>query len=205
MKHVAILAGGRARRLGGCDKGAVRLHSEGSENAQERLIDTVMTSVKTQQHVLAGGQIVIAGKHDYGLGLKVIFDGPVSKFAGPVAGIYAVYHWCVQQKNCVGFFSVPCDTPSLPLDLLACLSAPCVGAVAATPAHTHYTCAYWRLQDLRMAWAELSFAQSSCVQNPKTSPSLRALAQYCRLQKVYWQEESLFSNINTPEDIKAWR
>ncbi len=105
-----ILAGGRATRMGGVDKGLQLLHGE-------PLVAHVLRRLQPQ----VSSVLINANRHPdvYAqLGMPVIPDD-VAGFAGPLAGVQAGLSRC-QTPYLV---TAPCDSPLLPSDLVARLSA----------------------------------------------------------------------------------
>ncbi len=100
-----ILAGGKARRLGGNDKGLVTL---AGKPMIEYVIDAVLPQV---------GEIVINANRSIeiynGYGLRVIQD--TLDYAGPLAGMAAG----IEAATTELVLTVPCDGPWLPEDLVS--------------------------------------------------------------------------------------
>ncbi|WCG83093.1 molybdenum cofactor guanylyltransferase MobA [Pectobacterium sp. A5351] len=100
-----ILAGGRATRMGGHDKGLVALNGEPLYlHVLSRLkaqVDEVIISANRNQAVYAQS------------GCRIISDTDTS-FLGPLAGILSGLHAATSEW--VVF--VPCDVPAFPLDLV---------------------------------------------------------------------------------------
>jgi molybdopterin-guanine dinucleotide biosynthesis protein A len=101
-----ILAGGRATRMGGVNKGLVRL-------GDIPMISHVIERLRPQV-----GQLLISANHDLEnylvFGFEVITD-VLTDFPGPLAGIYSAMT-CMRTDWLV---CVPCDTPRLPADLVS--------------------------------------------------------------------------------------
>ncbi|GKW33247.1 molybdenum cofactor guanylyltransferase [Pectobacterium carotovorum subsp. carotovorum] len=100
-----ILAGGRATRMGGHDKGLIALNGVPLyQHVLSRLkaqVDEVMISANRNQAVYAQSGCRIIGDFD------ASFPGPL---AGILSGLYAsTSEWVV---------FVPCDVPALPCDLV---------------------------------------------------------------------------------------
>ncbi|MES2181473.1 MAG: molybdenum cofactor guanylyltransferase MobA [Pseudomonadota bacterium] len=99
-----ILAGGRATRMNGVDKGLVQLQ-------QKPLIQYVIERLATQVH-----EIIINANREImqyqALGYPVLMD-ETADFIGPLAGISLG----LKQAKYDYLLSVPCDSPLLPLDL----------------------------------------------------------------------------------------
>lgn len=98
-----ILAGGRAERMGGQDKGLLPL-------AGEPLVVHAARRLRPQVHEL----IINANRNPdvYGaLGYRVVSDS-VGQFFGPLAGMLAA----LEAAEAPYVLSVPCDSPLLPDD-----------------------------------------------------------------------------------------
>lgn len=101
-----ILAGGRASRLGGCDKGLLQVKGKA-------LIQWVIDKLKPQVN-----QIMVNANRNLpeyeALGYPVFDDGN-DEFLGPLAGLrQALQH--IQTEWAI---TVPCDTPLLPDNFVA--------------------------------------------------------------------------------------
>ncbi|WP_346798470.1 molybdenum cofactor guanylyltransferase MobA [Halomonas sp. Bachu 37] len=105
-----ILAGGRGRRMGGVDKGLESL-------AGVALVDHVMARLQGQVNDI----IISANRHctEYSRrGVTVVSDEQKG-YQGPLMGIQAG----LKTSPTRWVLLVPCDTPVLPLDLVARLAA----------------------------------------------------------------------------------
>ncbi|HKF93602.1 MAG TPA: molybdenum cofactor guanylyltransferase MobA [Gammaproteobacteria bacterium] len=100
----AVLAGGRARRMGGQDKGFIHLNGK-------PMVEYVLAALKPQ-----AGVIVINANRSHDryarYGYPVISD-ELSDFQGPLAGIVS----CLANLATPYLLTVPCDSPLLPDDL----------------------------------------------------------------------------------------
>jgi molybdopterin-guanine dinucleotide biosynthesis protein A len=110
-----ILAGGRAQRMGGGDKG---LHRVGGTTILARVIERVRPQV---------GALVLNANGDparfAAFGLPVVPDS-VPDFAGPLAGILAGLDWAAAHHPQARYIvSAPGDGPFLPRDLVQRLAA----------------------------------------------------------------------------------
>lgn len=125
-----VLAGGRARRFGGQDKGLIRLQGR-------PLAAWVIDRLRPQVDAI----VLSANRHfaEYGaLGCPVVRDA-IPGHAGPLAGIHATI--TVMGNEWV--LTSPCDTPFLPLDLASRLLDAALGqgrqaVYAAEPQQPHY-------------------------------------------------------------------
>jgi molybdopterin-guanine dinucleotide biosynthesis protein A len=104
-----ILAGGRAQRMGGIDKGLIPFH-------QKPLIEATIQRLKTQ----VGSILINANRNitKYAVyGYPVIMD-ETPDFSGPLAG------FLMGLKNCKTpyLLTTPCDSPLFPKDLGAKLA-----------------------------------------------------------------------------------
>ena len=100
-----ILAGGMARRMGGRDKGLIKL-------ANKPLVEYVIEALTPQV-----GSLIINTNRNFtsyrNYGLPIVVDS-ISGFHGPLAGMASCM--CVVDKEYM--VTVPCDSPNLPADLV---------------------------------------------------------------------------------------
>lgn len=105
-----VLAGGKATRMGGKDKGLLELNGQPLwqhvAGKLARQVDTVVISANRNLAVYQAS------------GYPVIQDS-LPGFPGPLAGMLAV----MQQVNSEWFLFCPCDTPTIPKDLATRLRA----------------------------------------------------------------------------------
>lgn len=108
-----ILAGGRGSRMGHVDKGLQTLHGKAlATHAMERLAPQVRyIAINANRH-----------QNDYAA-LGAGFDAPVwpdllADFPGPLAGLHSGLTHCLTDY----LVAVPCDSPLLPVDLVARLA-----------------------------------------------------------------------------------
>lgn len=182
-----ILAGGRATRMGGGDKGLLRL---GNATLLAQVLERTLPQV-------AGAAINANGDPTrfQGFGLPVLAD-PIEGFVGPLAGVLAGLDWAAQQ-GAETVVSVAADTPFLPCDLTARLMLAAEGmamplALAATPDGRHPTFGLWPValrEDLRTA---LTGGLRKVVQWTDAHGAATAM---------FPVEGDPFFNINTPEDL----
>jgi molybdopterin-guanine dinucleotide biosynthesis protein A len=101
-----VLAGGQGRRMGGVDKGLTLLHDKPMvEWAIERFapqVDELLINANQNLEKYAA------------FGYRVIPDR-IGGFAGPLAGL----HRALSEASHALVATVPCDSPFLPLDLVA--------------------------------------------------------------------------------------
>ncbi|HCB2273386.1 TPA: molybdenum cofactor guanylyltransferase MobA [Citrobacter koseri] len=105
-----VLAGGKARRMGGADKGLLELDGK---PLWKHVTDTLASQLETV--------VINANRHQdiyQQSGLKVIPDS-LADFPGPLAGMLSV----LQQEKGDWFLFCPCDTPYIPRNLVARLKA----------------------------------------------------------------------------------
>lgn len=106
-----LLAGGRARRMGGGDKALIDV-------AGHPMLERVIARARPQ-----ADHLVLNANGDPGrfaaFGLPVISD-PVEGFAGPLAGILAALQWAADtHPACHWVVSIATDTPFFPADMIA--------------------------------------------------------------------------------------
>ena len=185
-----VLAGGLARRMGGGDKGLIRI---GGATILERALARVGPQ--------CAGLIINANGDPARFarfGLPVVADD-VEGFAGPLAGILAGLDWLAANEPAIGWLaSVPGDCPFLPRDLVRRLNA------ARTAARVPLACAksgdwrhpvvgLWRV-DLRADLRRAVVAEGLRKIEVWTARHGVALAE--------WPADPVdpFFNVNTPED-----
>jgi molybdopterin-guanine dinucleotide biosynthesis protein A len=135
-----ILAGGRATRMGGGDKGLKLL-------AGRPMLAQIIERLRPQV-----GPIALNANGDPArfkeFGLPVIRD-TISGFVGPLAGILAGMEWASQSGNGAYLISVAGDTPFFPADLVEKLEvATCGGdkiGLASSAGRTHPVFGLWPL------------------------------------------------------------
>ncbi|MFD1914231.1 molybdenum cofactor guanylyltransferase MobA [Halodurantibacterium flavum] len=193
LPHIAgvILAGGRATRMGGGDKG---LRALGDRRLIDHVIDRLAPQVARVALNANGDPVRFAD-----LGLPVLADS-LPDHPGPLAGVLAGLDWAA-AAGYAAIVTAAADTPFFPRDLVARLTAaagPSGLALAATPDETgrlrrHPTFGLWPTalrDDLRAAladglrkivlWTDRHGAGTACFPVGPHDP---------------------FFNVNTPEDM----
>jgi len=171
-----LLAGGQSQRFGREDKAVAML-------AGQRLIDHALRFADGWP-----GEVVISGSSDYGSGYLNWPDDALGP-QGPAAALWSFLHRCAAE-SC---FTIPIDTPFLPDDLFAHFSQQ-VSAVACSSQRVHPAVGHWLRDDLARAFASLSWAGI-------TAPSLHKLAEICSAEKIMFEDDAVFFNINTQADL----
>jgi len=179
-----ILAGGRATRMGGVDKGLMMMQ-------QKPLIQHVIERLKPQaDELLINANREIAQYQSFGY---TVLPDEQADFIGPLAGFSLGLKHCRHDY----LLTVPCDSPSLPLDLVQRL-----------------------MQALQTHDADIAVATSGGDTHPVFSlckkTALPSLTDYLNKggRKVSAWQKSLnyvevdfndcsdaFINLNTPEDL----
>ena len=188
-----ILAGGLARRMGGGDKGMLRL---GGQTLLGRVIDRLDPQVAGLAINANGDASRFAA-----FGLPVIPDS-IDGFAGPLAGVLAGLDWAAEQ-GADSIVTVAADTPFYPCDLVPQLLLAGEGmdyplVLAATPDAKrgqirHPTFGLWPValrDDLRAA---LIGGMRKVVLWSDKHNGREALFPVIRFDP--------FFNVNTPEDL----
>ncbi len=185
--YAIILAGGRATRMGGGDKGLLPLGAS-------TLLDHVLERIEPQvaaTAINANGDPARFAR----FGLPVLAD-PLDGFVGPLAGVLAGLDWAAQE-GAETVVSVAADTPFFPCDLAARLVLAAEGmeaplALAATPDGRHPTFGLWPValrHDLRAA---LEGGLRKVVQWTDAHGAATAM---------FDGKGDPFFNVNTPEDL----
>ena len=188
-----ILAGGLATRMGGGDKGELRL---GGQTLLSRVIDRLAPQTAEVALNANGDPARFAG-----YGLPVIADS-IAGFAGPLAGVLAGLDWAAAQ-GADTIVTAAADTPFLPCDLVPRLLLASEGmthplVLAATPdprrgSARHPTFGLWPValrHDLRAALKD----------------GLRKVVLWTDRhggREAVFAEEEAFFNVNTPEDLRT--
>ena len=185
-----ILAGGRAQRMGGIDKGLIPFH-------QKPLIETTIQRLKTQV-----GPILINANRNitkYAVyGYPVIMD-ETPDFSGPLAG------FLMGLKNCKTpyLLTTPCDSPLFPEDLATKLAS------ELERANLDLVYASSKEADGKV-WAQPVF----CLMRANLQDSLVSFLDKGDLKIDRWFKElksgtvifdnaQAFANANTPEELQS--
>lgn len=185
-----ILAGGRAQRMGGIDKGLIPFH-------QKPLIETTIQRLKAQV-----GPILINANRNitkYAVyGYPVIMD-ETPDFSGPLAG------FLMGLKNCKTpyLLTTPCDSPLFPEDLGAKLAS------ELEQANLDLVYASSKEADGKV-WAQPVF----CLMRANLQDSLISFLDKGDLKIDRWFKElksgtvifdnaQAFANANTPEELQS--
>jgi molybdopterin-guanine dinucleotide biosynthesis protein A len=184
-----ILAGGLGRRMGGVDKGLQQIDGM-------PMVQHVLNRLQPQ----VGKVLINANRHldDYeGFGVPVCSDS-ISGYAGPLAGIHAA----LLQTNTPYLVSVPCDSPLLPNDVVSRLSAAMSehqadAAVAVTSDGEQQQ----RHPVFLLLKSDVRSSLEYYLDNGgrKVDDWLASL----NCVDVPFDDETAFTNVNTPEDIQA--
>jgi molybdopterin-guanine dinucleotide biosynthesis protein A len=186
-----ILAGGLARRMGGGDKGLIRLGGR-------LVLDHVLDRLKPQV-----SQIILNANGDPArfapYGLPVVPDS-VEGFAGPLAGVLAGLEWARDNTRAEWVATAATDTPFFPADfvprMLAAIDANGADmACAASNGRHHPVFGLWPVRladDLRHALVE---------------EDIRKVDLWTARHKLVAVEFSAaphdpFFNVNRPEDVE---
>ena len=181
-----VLAGGKARRLGGGDKPLLQL---GATTMLGHIILAVRDDVPD---IAISANDNPARFADFGL--PVLADGPFEN-QGPLAGVLAGLEWA-DGLGAAALLTVPGDTPLLPRGLAAALTpAP---RCAASKHHAHHLVALWPV------------AARELLRRLLSSPGRRDVAHFARLIGMRHVEFPVtkwdpFLNVNTPEDLALVR
>jgi len=185
-----VLAGGLARRMGGGDKGLIRI-------GRETILERALARLSPQ----CAGMVINANGDPARFAafrLAVVADD-VEGFAGPLAGILAGLDWLAANAPAVDWLaSVPGDCPFLPRNLVSRLHA--ARAAAGVP----LACAKsgdWRHPVVGLWPVSLRADLRRAV----VSEGLRKIEVWTARHGVAlaeWPAEPVdpFFNVNTPED-----
>lgn len=189
-----ILAGGRANRMGGGEKGLLDL---GGKTLLQRVADRLAPQVDVVALNANGEPDLFAS-----LDVPVIADTLPDR-QGPLAGVLAGIIWARSQNRFSDLVTVTCDTPFLPTDLTARLLAARQRdkdlVIAASNGRHHPVFALWPLG------VEEKLAHFLKTQSDR---SVMAFIRNCGYVSVSFdfircgdQSVDPFFNINTPRDL----
>jgi molybdopterin-guanine dinucleotide biosynthesis protein A len=186
----AILAGGRASRMGGIAKGMIA-----DQNGRPIIAHLI------NQMRLAGVEDIVIGANDPAsyihLGVQVIPD--LQQGVGPIAGIAAVVKY--YQNQCDGVLCTPCDVPNITARELIILKEAFLHSKAkVVVAETedffwHPLCAVVHngLAD------QISLALNSGQRK------IGQLWKQLAAESVVFSDRAAFFNMNDLSDLKRWR
>lgn len=187
----AILAGGRARRLGGGDK---MLRTVGGRTILARQAERLAPQVT---------RLVLNVNDDPrrlgDSGLVVVPDS-LPEHPGPLAGLLAVLEWVARCEPEIAWVAtVPGDAPFLPRNLVALLHAGreragAAIACAASEGRIHPVVGLWPVS------ATNALHRALTVENAR---KVEAFARRYPIATVAWPTEAVdpFFNVNTAEDL----
>jgi molybdenum cofactor guanylyltransferase len=108
-----VLAGGRARRMGGADKGSIRI---GGRAILERVLERLRPQCQT---LVINANADTDAAHLRSAGVAVVADS-VPDRPGPLAGVLAGLDWAAANAAEIEWVvTAPSDAPFLPHDLVA--------------------------------------------------------------------------------------
>ena len=185
-----ILAGGRAQRMGGIDKGLIPFHGK-------PLIESAISRLKPQvSAILINANRSITKYSHYGY--PVLMD-ETPDFSGPLAG------FSVGLKHCKTpyLLTSPCDSPLLPTDLAKNM------ATELEDNNLELVFASSKETDGKV-WSQPVF----CLMKSSLEDSLNAFLNNGDLKIDRWFKElrsgtvvfenpQAFANVNTPEELAA--
>lgn len=180
-----ILAGGRGRRLGGLDKGLIRVGSH-------PLIERVLSSLQPQVATLMISANRNRERYEQ-YGAPVVADS-MPDHQGPLAGILSA----MRAAHTDWIVSVPCDGPLLPIDLverLVCALDSDRGEIAIATVGERLHPVY-SLQPIALADGLQSFLDSG-------ERRARDWVMRHHLCLADFSDQPMaFTNLNTPEDAE---
>lgn len=178
-----ILAGGRGQRMGEADKGLQLLRGK-------PLVSWVADNIAPQaEEVLISANRNLERYRELGF---VVLPDAMPDFPGPLAGL----HRALESAKHPLWLSVPCDTPFLPADLVqrlrdALLSGDAELAVAASGG---------RLQRvICLGYSHLRAGLGDFI--ARGGRRVGEWQDGLRCMAVPFEDELIFSNINTPEEL----
>lgn len=180
-----ILAGGKASRMGGGDKGLIKLNGT-------PLVEIVYNALLPQvSQLYINANRNIEQYQSYAL---VIKDN-MQDFQGPLAGV----HSCLTEidQEWIGF--TPCDSPNIPSDLVERLAAAIDNEVEIIVAHDgQYPQPVFSLWNKRALPALSAFLENG-------DRKIKLLLNQCKTTFVDFSDiPDTFINLNTPDELKKF-
>jgi len=181
---IVILAGGSASRFNGRDKGEILIGGK-------RMIDIILERVQCKTD-----QLIISGRHDYGLNALIISD-EINGPKGPVGGIYSAWKYFRNKSssNLIGFYTLAIDVPNPPMNFLEKMYSNSTSNISAVGTQKHPAHGWWRMEDLDSVFNNLSFDGSI---------SLNRLAILVGANLVSWSKNKYFINVNKQSDLDEY-
>lgn len=185
-----ILAGGRAQRMGGIDKGLIPFHGK-------PLIESAISRLKPQVNtMLINANRNITKYSCYGY---PVFMDETPDFSGPLAGFSVGLKYCKTPY----LLTSPCDCPLLPFDLAKRM------ALKLEENNLELVFASSKEDDGKV-WSQPVF----CLMKNSLKESLDAFLSTGNLKIDRWFKElrsgtvvfenpQAFANVNTPEELAA--
>ena len=185
-----ILAGGRAQRMGGIDKGLIPFKDM-------PLIEAAIMRIKPQvEHILINANRNLEQYAQYGY---PVLPDDEQNFSGPLAG------FLVGLKHCSTpyLLTTPCDSPLLPLDL--------ADKMMAELQRDQFDLVYASSKEANQKiWAQPVF----CLMRCELVGSLESFLKAGDLKIDHWfkkinastvvfDDTIAFANVNTPEELQS--
>jgi molybdenum cofactor guanylyltransferase len=191
-----LLAGGRAMRMDGADKGLQLLHGEAlALHVLRRLTPHVSQTI-----ISANRNLDAYGALGATFGARIVTDDdPPGTFAGPLAGLLAG----LRAAGTPLLLCAPCDVPFVPLDLVQRLGA----AHAAAEAEIAYAVTLdqhgARREHPLCALLNRSLADDLAAALAAGERKVRTWYGRHRTVEVVFSEERAFYNVNALQDLAA--
>ena len=184
---VVVLAGGRATRMGGMDKGLLRI-------GDKTMVETCLAKVAHADAVCVSAN---RNLEDYRAVADNVFEDCIGGFTGPLAGVHSAIDHLSGRVDAV--ISIPCDSPFFPEDLVKRLSQ-------MLESHPESECAAVKAEEK----FEPGFAiyRVQLLEQLKTylTAGGRRVRQFLESHNVLWCEYDdarAFRNLNTPDELAA--
>jgi molybdopterin-guanine dinucleotide biosynthesis protein A len=189
-----ILAGGRSTRMGGDEKALLTL---GAKPLLRHVLGRLSPQVATVALNANGDPSRFAA-----FGLPVIADR-TSDWPGPLAGVLAGMEWAA-ARNIPHILTAPADTPFIPVDLAAKLSAASAKAgaiaIAASDGARHPVVALWPVS-LKSALAQFLAHDGNRKVTRFADRHGAVSVDFPMLALSGGDHADPFFNVNTPDDL----
>ena len=183
-----VLAGGRATRMGGLDKGLQTLHGV------PLALHAVLRLAPQVGEVIVSANRNLAAYESMGV---AVWPDPVGDYQGPLAGWLAGFEHCSTHYMA----TVPCDAPNFPTDLVARLARHLIESEAEVA-----TAAVIRGGSIQthpvFSLLETTLLESLVRYLQAGERGIEAWMRRHRWIEVSFEDERAFANVNTTAELQ---
>lgn len=185
-----VLAGGLATRMAGKAKGLQLFQGEPMCKSVIQALEPVcdQVAINANQQLCDYQKIVPT----------VLADKEEVTNLGPLSGIYSALCFAEEHRFSHVMFS-PCDTPNITFDVFTVLKDQAV----ANPEAIFYLATPKRVQPLHGIWPVHGIRVELERFLQQGTNSVQAFFQIYQAKPVFWEDESIFFNINSLDELQS--